>query len=94
MNCGVPEVHTGDVIITESTVNDGELYVVLPGLGGFEASASGDPNPFFYFDLTDGNGVNVNADGFLDDDGVLDISGSTSDDSPLFYCAFYGDATK
>lgn len=93
VNCGVIESFTGDVIITESTINEGELYVVLPGLGGFEANASGEPNPFFYFSFDDANGINTNANGYLND-GELEIEGSQSDDSPLFYCFFTGIAEK
>ena len=94
INCGIPENHTGDIVITESDVNKGELYVVLPEIGGFEAQASGEPYPLFTYSNEDGNGVFINVTAFLNNDGVLDITASQSDDDPSYYCAVYGDAVK
>jgi hypothetical protein len=94
LNCGGGvENLTGNVVITESPQFDGELFIVIPSVGSFEASASGEPDSFFYFNYIDENSVSINFEGFLEA-GVLNLSGDKSDEDPLINCTYSGTAEK
>lgn len=97
LNCGAGTINLVDeIVITKSSNADYDLHVVVPPAGEFEAEMTlggAGVSPFFFVYFEDVNGVNTSITGSLTD-GVLDIDGTTYDDSPLYYCAFNGTAQK
>jgi hypothetical protein len=98
VNCGGGYTDfTGEIVITKSDDDEYELIVVVPPVGEYYANMTlggAGLNPYFYVFHEDENGEDTYINGELNDDGMLEVDGSNSDDDPLFYCAFNGIAEK